>query len=867
MKKQPIFLFALLFVLMAAAAPGDAHLARYRDAVPGDKTVERASKLQIDIPVYCREWHIWWGAPHGQDKITPRWQHWRSLRVFGKHTPGEDIEEMQPGTAWRRYLNSVGYPLLGPYDSGQRSIIRWQLETARNAGITALFIHLWPSLWDKGEDQTPLPLFDIVLDEAARLGYPVGLHEESAFRQGHAAQKPESCARRAVIFLKRYAAHPGYLKIQGMPVYYFQNWGRWFPADAMRRVFEEVEKEVGPVYWIVEGNFTRDYLDIPQIKACMGPNNSWFTHVPPYGAGPHPWDQLNKDTAEARAAAAAASKQFGTMVYTRFNNNHHRAVKPGTGRIDAEDGMFYVQSLEYALKTKPDFLFVTQWNDFQECAFIEPGWDFDGFNADPYRYCRITAAAVGKAFHPAPLPDREALDPAIRHKLFGDTQPGDLGPVMHDLKRDGRKLSWSWGEGSGDPARIRIVQKELVAWKPGIRPYSGEALRQGNPSLNPAAGFSGKTEVRFYAPGLKCPKPETVWMMVHARTAPETQLSFEYRSEMERFRIDSRWEPRRYNTGTTARHDELPDGTFREWIPLYEARFNGFEGDIVAKLLAGKGEAELYELLLWRGDLGGDEFPASFGLKELTLPETLDLNRPWVIVPYDKAGNPGLPRLMAPVPPPRTQQEKTTAAPAADVPAVPAVPAVPGAFSDDFSAPGSWKPLRSSHGVRIRSSMNGSMRPCLSTNDSMLLAELGRTYTRSFTLRFRLRHTQWERAAYVALLTPEGNGGYGLLYDSSIERQYNGCGGTAAVRLEFDSAPVWRKWTKLGAYQPAPARVNSDQAAEFELAWSAATGKLTVKADGKCLAEYPAPEFSRFGKVLIHGQSGAQLADLVISGE
>lgn len=71
---------------------------------------------------------------------------------------------------------------------------------------------------------------------------------------------------------------------------------------------------------------------------------------------------------------------------------------------------------------------------------------------------------------------------------------------MHDLKRDGHKLSWSWGEGSGVPARIRIVQKELVAWKPGIRPYSGEALRQGNPSLNPATGFSGKTEVRFYAP-------------------------------------------------------------------------------------------------------------------------------------------------------------------------------------------------------------------------------------------------------------------------------------------------------------------------------------------------------------------------------
>lgn len=103
MKKQPIFLFALLFVLMAAAAPGDAHLARYRDAVPGDKTVERASKLQIDIPVYCREWHIWWGAPHGQDKITPRWQHCaasgfsasirpaRILRKCSRAPPGDAI--------------------------------------------------------------------------------------------------------------------------------------------------------------------------------------------------------------------------------------------------------------------------------------------------------------------------------------------------------------------------------------------------------------------------------------------------------------------------------------------------------------------------------------------------------------------------------------------------------------------------------------------------------------------------------------------------------------------------------------------------------------------------------------------------------
>ena len=864
MKKPILFLTVLLFALTAKAAPGDAHLAKYRDAVSGDKAVEAASNLHIGVPVYCREWHIWWGSPFGGDKITPRWQHWRSLRVFGKHTPGEDLEEMQPGTAWRRYLNCVGYPLLGPYDSAQRSVIRWQLETARNAGITGMFVHLWPSLWDKGEDQTPLPLFDIVLDEAARLGYPVGMHEESAFRRGHAAQDPQSCTRRAIIFLKRYAAHPGYLKIHGMPVYYFQNWGRWLKPDAMRKMFADVEQAVGPVYWIVEGNFTKEYLDIPQIKACVGPNNSWFVHVPPYGEKPHPWEQLQADTAKARKAAVESGKQFGIMVYTRFNNNHHRTVEPGTGRIAAEDGMFYVQSLRYAMENKPDFLIVTQWNDFQECAFIEPGWDFDGFNGDPYRYCRITAAAVGKTFHPAPLPERRELDPAIRHKLFGDTQSGDLGPVMQNLKLDGRKLSWTWGEGSGEPSKLKIVQNALISWTPGVLAYSGQALRQGNLSLDPAAGFSGKDEVRFYVPGLKCPKPETVWMMVHARTAPDARLDFEYRSEMEHFRIDSRWELRRYLTGSTARHDELPDGSFLEWMPLHEARFNGFEGDIVARLFGNKGKAELFGLLLWRNDLAGDEFPASFRQTSLTLPETLDLKRPWVVVPYDKAGNPGLPRLVAPAPPLHPVEKE----PAAPAPAAVVVSTAPtGTFFDDFSTPGNWKSLRSSHEVRARGPLNGAVRPYLSTNDSMLLAELGQTYTRKFTLRFKLRHTRWERAAYVALLTPKGNGGYGLLYDSSIERQYNGCGGAAAVRLEFDAGPAWRKWTKLGPYQPAPVPVNSDRAAEFELDWSADTGKLTMKADGKVLAEYPAAEFNRFGKVLIHGQSGAQVADLTVTGK
>ena len=83
--------------------------------------------------------------------------------------PAATIEETVPGLAWRRYLNCAGYPLLGPYDPGQDDIIRWQLETARNAGLECLHVHLWPSIWDDGRDLGPLPIFDKVLERAAAL--------------------------------------------------------------------------------------------------------------------------------------------------------------------------------------------------------------------------------------------------------------------------------------------------------------------------------------------------------------------------------------------------------------------------------------------------------------------------------------------------------------------------------------------------------------------------------------------------------------------------------------------------------------------------------------------------------------------------
>jgi hypothetical protein len=331
---------------------------------------------------------------------------------------------------------------------------------------------------------------------------------------------------------------------------------------------------------------------------------------------------------------------------TRFDHSHDRG-KEGHGKVSSEDGMFLVKSLELAAEQKPDFVVLMQWNDFEECSFIEPGWDFDGFNGDPYRYCRIVASAIGRPFVPAGLPAREQIDPFIRHRLFGDTQPGDAGPVLHGLKGAGRELAWSWGEGSGSPARLGFSQGSLLTWQPDV-PRGG--VRLSNPSaLGDDGVLRDNEELRFYldpAVGRAMQGKGVWWLAVEVAPGAEGSLRIEYRSaEMETYRTDSRWE-RRYASPGDCPRLKLPDGAPVYWVPLHDARPVGVEGDFTVKLSRRKGPTVLRRLALWSSLRADGERSVSWQTTATSLPEGIDPARPYVVAPYDEVGNPGLPRLV-----------------------------------------------------------------------------------------------------------------------------------------------------------------------------------------------------------------------------
>ncbi len=640
------FIFLLLSaVTYSAMADGETHLIKYAEGMPGDKTLERAATMQVKIPVMCREWHIWWGAPVGVNPHIPRWQHWNNLNYYGQYDPQKTLEQLVPGTSWRRWIMSNGYPLLGPYDAAQPDIIRWQLETARNAGLECLHIHLWPSISDEGIDFTPLPVFEQILDTAAAMKYPVAVHDEIQFRRPpFKAQLLDNSIKRAAMLVKRYGGHPGWYKIDNMPVYYFQNWSAWLKPADMQTFFAEVEKQAGPVYWMVEQGDSDEVFRIPQVKAVLSHNNAWFLHVPPYGQNPHPWNDMIAHIEKAGKLARKYNKKYGVLIFAKFNQTHARKTMPGGGVIPADEGNFLLDSVEKSLQCKPDFLLLTQWNDFEECGFIEPAWDFDGFNGDPYRYCRIVAAMTGKKFTLAKLPDRNQLDPYIRFKLFGDSAPGDMGPVAHYPVINGTKLNMTWAPDGPPPTEVRLVQNELAVWQPEMYVYHpDQKLRLGNWShLERNGELSGNRELRFYAPGLVATTPQIIWIGIKAFIPEGTQMTVNYRGPHEYFRIDSRWELRQVQLDKGFSWS-LPDKSKYYWLPLYSAGFTGAEGDLLIRLGGKKEPIYLREIVLWAPWLKGADYKPESSL-EL---KGVDITRPLVVVGYDKAGNAGQPLLIS----------------------------------------------------------------------------------------------------------------------------------------------------------------------------------------------------------------------------
>lgn len=68
-------------------------------------------------------------------------------------------------------------------------------------------------------------IIETALNVAAEEKFPIFFMDEVAFRGGSPAQKIDVSIRRITEFIKKYGSHPGFYKIDGKPVCYFQTFG------------------------------------------------------------------------------------------------------------------------------------------------------------------------------------------------------------------------------------------------------------------------------------------------------------------------------------------------------------------------------------------------------------------------------------------------------------------------------------------------------------------------------------------------------------------------------------------------------------------------------------------------------------------
>ncbi|MFF1765662.1 glycoside hydrolase family 99 protein [Streptomyces sp. NPDC058249] len=272
--------------------------------------------------------HIFYYPWYGSPKVNGAWRHWPQ----GELTPPDDI-------------SSNYYPVLGPYDSGDRPgaadrHMRW----LRQAG-TGVLVSSW---WGQGSYEDRMA--PVVLDAAAAAGLQVAWHIEP-----YAGRDATTVVADIRYLTEHYGDHPA------------------FHRDA--------ERGGRCAYYIFNSLKTVDWSPLHQVddRAIVMAQTWDLSRIGDFG-GVYTYDAIataNKpDWTEVAAFCAERGMVWAPSLGPGYIDD--RAV-PGntTPTLDRAQGRTYDLEWEYALSAGnaggvPDWVSITSFNEWHEGTQIEP---------------------------------------------------------------------------------------------------------------------------------------------------------------------------------------------------------------------------------------------------------------------------------------------------------------------------------------------------------------------------------------------------------------------------------------------------------------------------------------------------------------
>lgn len=373
------------------------------------RTEEEVSPLNTKKPLVLAHYYTWYTTPFGDGGHWGQWIHGKPSAILDRPNDPETI--LFPPAI--REISSCAYPLIGPYDSMNKDVIRWHIRLAKAAGIDAFFVDWWgPATWHKPPGWTHDVLANAVLPIAEEEGFKVLIFDETP----QFVDNFETVKEWTTTYLQKFTDSPAWLRIDGKPAWaVYQLWGGKLTAEQGRELIEHVEKEFGPVYWIVDkmrggGNeqglnlfVPDDWLAIPQIDCIMG-YAMFSTHrIYEY-----------KDLAPMYKDYTERVHKTGKKVLLPVHPGHdNRKIAEEPWVMPRQDGQTLRDFWQAALDAGADFIGITSWNEWPETTIIEPAMTW----GDPYQYLKIVAEFQGKKFVAPPLPPLESIDPAMKEYL------------------------------------------------------------------------------------------------------------------------------------------------------------------------------------------------------------------------------------------------------------------------------------------------------------------------------------------------------------------------------------------------------------------------------------------------------------------
>jgi hypothetical protein len=286
------------------------------------------------------------------------------------------------------------HPLVGAYNSWDPAIIEKHMQQMNRALIDALAVSWWYDTRTNG----PNAILDTVFEKAVAHNLKITIDYE------HGRAPLKTVEHDLFYFLNRYKDHPAMLKVEGCPV--VMVWTAWghTPAE-WQGVFDRLEQAGIKAFPIMSGSYQNG-----KGKAYLGP----FRSLEEYTLVDIEDCQLADFMQTMRGHIDDYNKTQGWR--TGKPAQHHATISPGydetrnPGRTsknggfkgagwkdrtkfgvhypDDPEGAYYRGTFEAAMKSNPDWLHISTFNELAEFSHIEATFEHG------YTYIDLTAEFV-----------------------------------------------------------------------------------------------------------------------------------------------------------------------------------------------------------------------------------------------------------------------------------------------------------------------------------------------------------------------------------------------------------------------------------------------------------------------------------------